>query len=105
MAFDFRRNEQFLRDDACNFILLEFSVIEEFGFYGNVHVFFESIEVWDCKFADVLVVTVDGCGESVLSRNEDAIDFADLRVIDAAEFENVIVALFDALQVLILEQI
>ena len=94
-----------MRDDACNFILLELSVIEEFGLNGNVHVFFESIEVWHCKSADVLVVTVDGCGESVLSRNEDAIDFADLRVIDAAIFKNVIVELFDALQVLILEQI
>lgn len=50
-------------------------------------------------------MTVDGGCESILSRNEDAVDFADFWVVDAAKFEDIVVSFFDALQVLVLEQI
>lgn len=67
-----------MRDYSCNLIFFEFGVIEEFRLYGNVHVLFESSEGGHCKFADVLIVAVDGGGEAIFGRNEDAVDFADL---------------------------
>lgn len=52
-----------------------------------------------------MIITFNGCSESIFIRDEDGIDLADLRVIDITILENIVVFFFDALQVLVLEQI
>lgn len=40
LTFDLWRNEQLLRDDSSNLVLLKLSVIEKIWLYCNIHVFF-----------------------------------------------------------------